>query len=72
MDELVMAIRRRSQGFTRGTSSYRGVTQHKSGGEAGIPSLLGVSLFQLQPVGVRLLPLLYACCATAPGSWQQS
>ena len=35
MDELVMAIRRRSQGFTRGTSSYRGVTQHKSGGEAG-------------------------------------
>lgn len=31
MDELVMAIRRRSQGFTRGSSSYRGVTQHKSG-----------------------------------------
>ena len=40
MDELVMAIRRRSQGFTRGTSSYRGVTQHKSGGDSGIfPSL---------------------------------
>ena len=32
MDELIMAIRRRSQGFTRGSSSYRGVTQHKSGG----------------------------------------
>ena len=31
MDELVMAIRRRSQGFTRGSSAYRGVTQHKSG-----------------------------------------
>ena len=65
-----MAIRRRSQGFTRGTSSYRGVTQHKSGGEAGIPPLLGVSLFQLQPMWVRLLTLLHVCCASAlyPGS----
>ena len=26
-----MAIRRTSPGFTRGSSSFRGVTQHKSG-----------------------------------------
>lgn len=31
MAELVMAIRRTSPGFTRGSSSFRGVTQHKSG-----------------------------------------
>ena len=31
MDELVMAIRRQSQGFSRGSSSFRGVTQHPSG-----------------------------------------
>lgn len=30
MNELVMAIRRTSPGFTRGSSSFRGVTQHKS------------------------------------------
>lgn len=28
MEELVMAVRRQSQGFSRGTSSYRGVTKH--------------------------------------------
>lgn len=31
VDELVMAVRRQSQGFSRGSSSYRGVTQHPSG-----------------------------------------
>ena len=31
MEELVMAVRRQSQGFSRGTSSYRGVTLHPSG-----------------------------------------
>ena len=31
MSELVMAIRRQSQGFTRGSSAFRGVTQHKTG-----------------------------------------
>ena len=36
MAELVMAIRRTSPGFTRGSSSFRGVTQHKSG--ARLPS----------------------------------
>jgi hypothetical protein len=30
MEELVMAVRRQSQGFSRGTSSYRGVTKHPS------------------------------------------
>jgi len=31
MEELVMAVRRQSQGFSRGTSTYRGVTHHPSG-----------------------------------------
>eukprot|EP00889_Picochlorum_renovo_P001290 jgi/Picre1/28320/NNA_003726.t1 len=31
MDELVMAIRRQSQGFSRGTSTFRGVTRHPTG-----------------------------------------
>ncbi|PRW05820.1 pathogenesis-related genes transcriptional activator [Chlorella sorokiniana] len=31
VEELVMAVRRQSQGFSRGTSSYRGVTHHPSG-----------------------------------------
>ena len=34
MEELVMAVRRQSQGFSRGTSNFRGVTHHPSG-EAG-------------------------------------
>ena len=31
MEELIMAVRRQSQGFSRGTSSFRGVTHHPSG-----------------------------------------
>lgn len=31
MDELVMAIRRQSAGFARGTSVFRGVTHHPNG-----------------------------------------
>lgn len=31
MEELVMAVRRQSQGFSRGTSTFRGVTHHPSG-----------------------------------------
>lgn len=31
LEELIMAVRRQSQGFSRGTSSYRGVTHHPSG-----------------------------------------
>ena len=31
MEELIMAVRRQSQGFSRGTSTYRGVTHHPSG-----------------------------------------
>eukprot|EP00887_Chlorella_sp_A99_P006643 scaffold3.g6643.t1 len=30
IEELVMAVRRQSQGFSRGTSSFRGVTRHPS------------------------------------------
>eukprot|EP00210_Caulerpa_lentillifera_P002776 g2652.t1 len=31
LDELVMIVRRKSQGFSRGTSRFRGVTHHPSG-----------------------------------------
>ena len=31
LDELVSAVRRQSQGFARGTSTYRGVTRHPNG-----------------------------------------
>ncbi|KAK9824708.1 hypothetical protein WJX72_012563 [[Myrmecia] bisecta] len=31
LEELIMAVRRQSQGFSRGTSSFRGVTHHPSG-----------------------------------------
>ncbi|KAL0032426.1 hypothetical protein WJX79_010970 [Trebouxia sp. C0005] len=31
LEELIMAVRRQSQGFSRGTSAYRGVTHHPSG-----------------------------------------
>lgn len=31
MEELVMAVRRQSEGFSRGSSSFRGVTKHPSG-----------------------------------------
>ncbi len=38
LEELIMAVRRQSQGFSRGTSAFRGVTHHPSG------ALLAVSL----------------------------
>jgi len=31
LEELVMAVRRQSQGFARGSSGYRGVTHHPNG-----------------------------------------
>ncbi|EIE25596.1 AP2-domain-containing protein [Coccomyxa subellipsoidea C-169] len=31
VEELIMAVRRQSQGFSRGTSAFRGVTHHPSG-----------------------------------------
>lgn len=31
LEELIMAVRRQSQGFSRGTSGYRGVTHHPTG-----------------------------------------
>ena len=43
MDELVMIVRRQSQGFSRGTSVFRGVTHHPSGrweARIGIPGEL--------------------------------
>ena len=38
-----MAIRRTSPGFTRGSSSFRGVTQHKSGASLPTPAPHGRS-----------------------------
>ena len=31
LEEVVTAVRRQSQGFSRGTSAYRGVSPHPSG-----------------------------------------
>ena len=31
LEELIMAVRRQSHGFSRGTSAFRGVTHHPSG-----------------------------------------
>lgn len=31
LDELIMTVRRQSQGFSRGSSAYRGVTRHPTG-----------------------------------------
>lgn len=31
LEELIMAVRRQSQGFSRGSSAFRGVTHHPSG-----------------------------------------
>ena len=31
VEELIMTVRRQSQGFSRGSSTYRGVTFHPSG-----------------------------------------
>jgi hypothetical protein len=60
MNELVMAIRRQSQGFTRGSSAFRGVTQHKTG--AGPPGQGNVPFLHLCPARVPTLRCL------APGA----
>lgn len=47
LDELIMAVRRQSQGFSRGTSTYRGVTKHPTGrweARIGIPGAKHVYL----------------------------
>ena len=31
VEELIMTVRRQSQGFSRGSSGFRGVTSHPSG-----------------------------------------
>ena len=35
LEELIMAVRRQSQGFSRGSSSFRGVTYHPTGDSQG-------------------------------------
>ena len=37
LQELIMAVRRKSQSFSGGTSSYRGVTHHPTGAAASLP-----------------------------------
>lgn len=34
LEELIMAVRRQSQGFSRGSSSFRGVTYHPTGAQS--------------------------------------
>ncbi|KAL3156804.1 hypothetical protein ABBQ38_001075 [Trebouxia sp. C0009 RCD-2024] len=53
LEELIMAVRRQSQGFSRGTSAYRGVTHHPSGrweARIGIPGSkhIYLGLFNLE------------------------
>jgi hypothetical protein len=55
MEELVMAVRRQSQGFSRGTSTYRGVTHHPSGrweARIGVPGSKNIYLGLFVEVGV--------------------
>jgi len=54
MDELVMIVRRQSQGFSRGTSVFRGVTRHPSGrweARIGIPGRQLVGEFSPEGYG---------------------
>lgn len=39
LEEVIMAVRRQSRGFSRGTSAYRGVTHHPSGWSSFLLSL---------------------------------
>ena len=55
-----MAVRRKSQSFSGGTSSYRGVTHHPTGQAqllsqcgGGLQSLCGVPIVLLAPEGFR-------------------
>ena len=42
IEDLVLALRRKSRGFQKGTSKYRGVTRHQKGKwEARIGQLVG-------------------------------
>eukprot|EP00884_Botryococcus_braunii_P023320 jgi/Botrbrau1/9672/Bobra.0201s0006.1 len=58
LEELIMAVRRQSQGFARGTSSFRGVTRHPSGrweARIGIPGSkhIYLGLFQSEEEAAR-------------------
>lgn len=57
-DELVALLRRRSRGFTRGRSNFRGVTRHKSG------------RFEARISGRQTKQCAY-CDATPARTWQQ-
>ena len=39
VEELIMTVRRQSQGFSRGSSTYRGVTFHPSGADTDLSTL---------------------------------
>lgn len=49
LEEVIMAVRRQSRGFSRGTSAYRGVTHHPSGRSSSSPSLCSNQFFVLLP-----------------------
>ena len=74
MAELVMAIRRTSPGFTRGSSSFRGVTQHKSGAwphlalpGPSLPNVVHVSDVQIECTRNTTSPYLHAPRCTCNG-----
>ncbi len=67
MSELVMAIRRQSQGFTRGSSAFRGVTQHKTG--AGPPGQGNVPFLHLCPA-LAAMPVTHVRTALCPAQKQ--
>jgi hypothetical protein len=52
LEELIMAVRRQSQGFSRGTSAFRGVTHHPSG-------------CQTHPMAAAAVAVFQATCSTA-------
>ena len=56
MEELVMAVRRQSQGFARGSSAYRGVTHHPNGrweARLGVPGSRHIYLGAIAPLPPR-------------------
>jgi len=79
LEELIMAVRRQSQGFSRGTSAYRGVTHHPSGQPPPLshPPPLEVPSCPLALVTYYLTPFpatsfcgsppVLLCCSSAAG-----
>ena len=73
LEELIMAVRRQSQGFSRGTSAYRGVTHHPSG-ETNPPLALALDTQALNrrfhsPMLSPWRLVLQGCACTSYSCW---